>query len=98
MFSWGFRELRVFFLFCRTFSGYFSGGEIKKMGATKKIEKEKMKNRYNQSFDGIYEYAVGTVKLAIKNCIYSYIKISCLSKHQTITPLRVSIFRFTKKV
>ena len=53
-----------------------------------------MKNRYNSSFAGRYELAVATVKLPIKNCIFSYIQISYLAKNQKKYPLRVYTFRF----
>ena len=48
-----------------------------------------MKNRHNSTFAGRYEFAVGTVELPVKNCVFSYIRISYLAKSQKNYPLRV---------
>ena len=57
----------------------------------------KMKNRYNTSFGWICEYAVGTVKLTIKSCIYSYFKISYLVKNQKNILLEYLLFVFLQQ-
>ena len=59
-----------------------------------KIKRSKTKHRYNPLFGGVYEFAVGTMELAIKNRIYSSVQMSYLVTNQTIRPLRLYTLRF----